>query len=95
MSGDEEFGMQRLYFCRCARVVMARVAADMGHQHPHALAFECEEIRVDAACEPSVDVASEPMSPACQISSTSLRNSRSVSSNVPWVSDMMPMRFIL
>ena len=57
MPGDEEFGMQRLYLCRCARVVMARVAADMGHQHPHALAFECEEIRVDAACEPSVDVA--------------------------------------
>lgn len=38
--------------------------------------------------------SSDPMSPACQISSTSLRNSRSVPSKVPCVSDMMPIFFI-
>ena len=35
MPRDEEFGMQGLNLLYGARVVMAGVAADVGHQHPN------------------------------------------------------------
>ena len=55
--GDEEFRVHGLDFLHRPRIVAARIAADVGHQHPDALAFEGEELGVDAARQSAVDVA--------------------------------------
>lgn len=57
VSGDEEFRAQGLDLRYGARVVAARVAADVGHQDPDPFAFEREEIGVYAARKAAVDVA--------------------------------------
>ena len=57
MAGDEEFGMQLLDAAERPRIVVAGIAADVGHQHLHLLAAEGEEVGVDAAGHAAVDVA--------------------------------------
>ena len=93
---DEDFRAQRLDPRYGLRGVVAGIAADVGHQDAHPFALEGEKFAVGASHDTAIWSATsgEPMSPACQISSTSLRNVLSVWSNVPWVSDMSPMRFM-
>jgi len=54
---DEEFGVHAADSGQRPRVVAAGVAADVGHQHPHAFAVEDVEVGVDAARERVVDVS--------------------------------------
>ena len=55
--GDEELRTHGLDLGDGARVVAARIAPDVGHQHLHLLAAEGEEVGVDAAGHAAVDVA--------------------------------------
>ena len=57
--GDEELRTHGLDLGDGARVVAARIAPDVGHQHPDALAFEREELGIDAAGQSAVDVAAD------------------------------------
>ena len=57
MPGDEEFRVHGLDFLHGARVVMAGITSDVGHQHLHPLALEGLERGIDAAGHAAVDVA--------------------------------------
>ena len=57
MPGDEEFQVHGLDFLYGARIVMAGITPDVGHQHLHPFAFESQECGVDAAGHAAVDIA--------------------------------------
>lgn len=57
MAGDEEFGTQLLDAAERPWIVVAGIAADVGHQDAHPFALEGEKFAVGASHDTSVDIA--------------------------------------
>ena len=78
MTADEELRRTGIETASDAGVVVTGIAADVLHEHFDALALESVFLAEHVAEVATVDVASSaistvPMSPACQISSHSLK----------------------